>query len=452
MHLWNDYEGKTIADAYPLKKLLRPEGRSAFFITPSKDGKLDVIRLTESLNDEHEMLERWRQVSEVHQPNLVTIKSFGKTTFDGVRLAYALMESPDANLADILKERPLTPAETTEVALSVAAALSALHATDLIHTQVAAANVVATGEVIKLRSDCIRECIPDPEFNPPSECQALRQRDVHDLGLLLLECLTLDRNPGLSGRLPAPFHQVIPKAVDGSWGLAEIVSKLAPPAPTPAPAPAVSPEKASQNGAAQPVPSATKPQPATLPAAAPVAETKPTAEPAEAPLRMHTPQLHRVEADTAAPSLFANRWLPIGGAAALLLILCIWLLNRASSHSPTVSAPTPVAQTTTATPAPTVSEPAPTPAAPPPAPVAAAPQPGWHVIAYTFNREAQAQIRIQALEKQHPGLNPQLFTPTSRSPYLVALGGAMSQREAEAVRNRARRSGLPRDTFVRLYK
>ncbi len=164
---------------------------------------------------------------------------------------------------------------------------------------------------------------------------------------------------------------------------------------------------------------------------------------------MHTPQLHRVEADTPAPSLFANRWLPIGGAATLLLILCIWLLNRVSTHQPTVSAPTPVAQTAATTPTPAVAEPAP---APPPAPVAAAAQPGWHVIAYTFNREAQAQTRIAALAKQHPGLNPQLFTPTSRGPYLVALGGAMSQREAEAVRNRARRSGLPRDTFARLYK
>ncbi|WP_162539512.1 protein kinase [Granulicella sp. WH15] len=444
MHLWNDYEGQIIADAYPLKKLLRPEGRSAFFITPSKDGNLDVIRLTESLNDEHEMLALWRQVSEVHQPNLVTIKSFGKTTFDGVRLTYALMESPDANLADILKERPLTPAETTEVALSVAAALSALHATSLIHTQVAAANVVATGEVIKLRSDCVRECIPDPEFNPPAECQALRQRDVHDLGLLLLECLTLDRNPGLSGRLPAPFHQVIPKAVDGSWGLAEIVSKLAPPAPTPAPTPAVSAEKAAQNGAAQPTPSATKPQPATPP----VVETKPAAEPAEAPLRMQTPHLHRVETESPEePFRLARRWLPIG-AAGLILILCIWLLNRHSSPKPTV---TPALQTE----APAAAAPAPEPA-PTPQPTTAAPattsQPGWHVIAYTFNHEDQAQIRIQAIEKQHPGLNPQLFTPTGRSPYFVALGGVMSQREAEAVRNRARRSGLPLDTFSRFYK
>jgi hypothetical protein len=231
MHLWTDYEGKTIAEAYPLEKLLRPEGRSAFFATRNGTGKPNVIRLTESLNDEHEMLERWRQVSQVHQENLVAIRSFGQTTFDGVPLAYALMEPTDANLAEILAERPLTSAETREVAISLVAALSALHDTGLIHEHIEPANVLASGEVIKLRSDCVRECAGDPEFTAP--CEVLKQRDVHDLGLLLLRCLTLEKQWNPSIRLAAPFQTVIPRALDGTWGLQEIANALQPPAIAP---------------------------------------------------------------------------------------------------------------------------------------------------------------------------------------------------------------------------
>src|ERR1700712_563338 len=102
MHLWSDYEGKTIADAYPLGQLIRPEGRSAFFATSNGTGVPAVIRLTESLNDEAEM----------KQEHLVTIRKYGRTKFESTPLAYALMEPSDGSLAEILRERPLTPIET----------------------------------------------------------------------------------------------------------------------------------------------------------------------------------------------------------------------------------------------------------------------------------------------------------------------------------------------------
>src|SRR5438309_5345936 len=119
MQLWNDYEGKTIADTYSLGPLLRPEGRSALFALPKGEEAPAVIRLTESINDEGLILSNWKRVSEVHQENLVAIKRFGETTFEGTPLAYAVMEPADANLADLLKERPLTVAETMQIATSL---------------------------------------------------------------------------------------------------------------------------------------------------------------------------------------------------------------------------------------------------------------------------------------------------------------------------------------------
>src|ERR1700709_1366963 len=62
MELWTEYEGRTIDGAFPLKKLLLPEGRSAFFSTSNGKGVPTVIRLIASHFDEEEILARWRGV------------------------------------------------------------------------------------------------------------------------------------------------------------------------------------------------------------------------------------------------------------------------------------------------------------------------------------------------------------------------------------------------------
>ncbi|MDP9039074.1 MAG: SPOR domain-containing protein, partial [Acidobacteriota bacterium] len=78
-------------------------------------------------------------------------------------------------------------------------------------------------------------------------------------------------------------------------------------------------------------------------------------------------------------------------------------------------------------------------------------QPGWYVVAYTFNHQEQALKRASAIVRRYPFLHPEVIAPNGRTPYLIALGGAMSRNEAETIRERARRVGLPRDTFVRNY-
>ena len=151
----------------------------------------------------------------------------------------------------------------------------------------------------------------------------------------------------------------------------------------------------------------------------------------------------------------ANPWL-LMAAAALVLILGIWVFSSSRSAStPPVSAS--LDNAATAHPAAPVVVAAPSVSAQAPAaPVAVAgptdPQPGWHVIAYTFNHENQAWTRIAALKKAHPDLNARLFHPSGRAPFYVAIGGSMSQSEAESIRNRARHMGLPRDTFARFYQ
>jgi hypothetical protein len=447
MHLWNDYEGKTIANIFSLGSLVRPEGRSALFALSGGAEAPALIRLTESINDESQMLACWSRVSQVKQENLVVIKRFGETTFEGTPLTYAVMEPADANLDDLLKERPLTPAEAIQVATSLVAALRALHAKNLVHGHIVAGNVLAVGETVKLRGDCVRECVVDGEFTTPEDCARMMQRDVHDLALLLLRVLTLETQlkPGL--KLAEPFNRIIPSAVEGAWGLAEIDRALPRPAPSAPPA-------AKQAALAQP---AKAPTAASTVPVQPQLNFAPAAEKPAPAGAQHDNPLHfqrRVDAGTRSNN---RRATILAGLAVVATLVVVMLVHFSGSSSKNPPAP---AQGVVSQPAPQVVVRTP-PAAHVASPAAArvtgnaavsATQAGWYVIAYTFNRADQAAIRVAAIAKKDPSLQPKIVAPGGHSPYLIALGGPMSRPQAEALQKRARDSGLPRDTFVRNYK
>ena len=202
MHLWTEYVGNTL-EGYPLDRLSRSEGRSAFFATTA-DGQPALLRLTEAHFDDGELIGRWQKIAKVKNPGLQAIWSSGQTVFDGVSLAYCVLEPSDASLSEVLRERVLEADEAVEVADAVAGALAALHAAGLVHGHVDAINVFAVGEAVKLRSDCARECMGDFEADTPDAREALRQRDVHDLGMLLRRCLTPQWQESTAMQLPSP--------------------------------------------------------------------------------------------------------------------------------------------------------------------------------------------------------------------------------------------------------
>jgi eukaryotic-like serine/threonine-protein kinase len=431
MQLWNDYEGKTIADKYPLGPLVRPEGRSALFQVSAGAEAPAVIRLTEAINDEGQMMACWSRVAAVKQDNLVAIKRFGETNFEGIQLTYAVMEPSDANLADLLKQRPLTCQEATQVATSVVAALSALHAKSLVHEHIDATAILAVGETVKLRADCVRECVVEPGFTTMEDCMRVMQGDVYDLAVVLLRALTLEKRLTPSTKLPAPFDRIIPNAMNGAWGLQEIAEALA---PTPVPA--------------KPV----VPQPAATVAA-------PSAVPAKEEAGPDTPLLYRRRNDVG--TLEINRTRPLWVALAIAAVIAVALFLRAGISKP-ASQPQAAATPAVAPVRPAIATPAPV-RTPTPIPAQAAQptraaglvsrmQAGWYVVAYTFNRQQQAISRAAAIAQKNPSLHPEVIAPGGHAPFLVALGGPMTRPDAENTRSRARQAGLPRDTFVQNYK
>lgn len=413
MQLWNEYEGRIVADQFPLKKLLEPEGRSAFFSTTNGSGAPAVIRLIEAHFDEPEILSRWTAVSKIDQQNLIKLKKFGQTTLDETALLYAVMEPTDASLADILKERPLSTKEAMQIATSLVPALEALHASNLVHEHLQPANVLAVGEVVKLRSDCIREA---PEGSEANEAKA---RDVRDLATVLLQALTQQRALSAGTTLPAPFNEIVTHGISGAWGLPQIVAALSP-VPTPA-----------KQTAPAPTPSPTK----SATYAAPV-----TTEPVK---RSVVPVVTNDKPRRVLP------WTTIAAAVIVALFIGWHFLHKTPAAIPTLA--TMPSQTT-----PTVAaakEAAPSATATPSAGFSPAtgPRTQWRVVAYTYNHEDQAQDKVAQIISKHSGLNPEVFAPKGHAPYLVTVGGGMNRDDALAFRRKARAEGLPRDTYAQNF-
>jgi eukaryotic-like serine/threonine-protein kinase len=440
MNLWTEYEGRTIDGAYPLTKLIQPEGRSAFFSTSNGTGKPTVIRLIESHFDGDEILTRWRGVEALKHPNLVKLKSFGHVTVDETSLVYAVMEPVDANLGAMLRERRLTESETKQVAMSLLAALEALHSNGFVHEHVVAENVLAVGEEIKLRSDCIREALEGEDGI------ALKRKDVRDYATVLLEALTqqrtLDAMRGMP--LPAPFEQIVRKGMSGEWGLAQIGTALK----TPTIAQAV-----ARAAAIAEAPAIEKPVAAASPAAPPLA-TPPSVA-----------RRIRVPVDDEKRGLGARGI--AYGVGTLLIVLLLWFFMRGRSGGSNVPASeatapaapvahrdVPVAATrSTATNAAASASPVSAKASSPAAQPASGDSYGrWRVIAFTYSQEEQARQKAAAIAQEHPDLSPTVFTPNGRSPYLVTLGGTMSRQDAFAFSGKAKREGMPKDTYAQNYR
>jgi len=430
MNLWTEYEGRTIDGAFPLIKLIRPEGRSAFFSTPNGSGAPTVIRLIESHFDGEDILVRWRGVSALNHPNLVKLKKFGHVVVDETPLVYTVMETVDGNLGEILQVRRLTVEETREIATSLLAAIEALHASGFVHEHVEPANVMAVGEVIKLRSDCIREALEGEEG------AALKRKDVRDYAVVLLEALTQKKT--LDGPLPAPFDEIVRKGMKGEWGLAQIGVALRAKAKEPAQQVARPVEKAQ------------------------VKVETPTAAPG--PMVAQVPEARRVQVPIDEELQGGRRWIAYVVGAMVIVLLLVWYFASGRSTGsndaakPNVGA-TPVAQESE--PAATVAEPKPASGVPgaavstplPAVQNAEGPTRGtWTVIAFTYNREDQAKQKAAEIAQAHPDLNPTVFAPTGHGPFVVALGGMMSKQDAFALSGKAKREGMPKDIYAQNYR
>jgi hypothetical protein len=446
MELWTEYEGRTIDGAFPLKKLLLPQGRSAFFSTSNGKGIATVIRLIACHFDEEEILARWRAVKALGHPNILRIEQYGQLVLDETTVVYAVIEPVDANLAEVIARQRLTVAEARQLASSLASALEALHMHGFVHEHVEPANVFAVGEVVKLRGDCIRET-PEGESGLNA-----KRRDIHDLALVLLRALTQAETIEAATRvrpLPAPFDEVVRNGLSGAWGLGQITAALNPSGPAASPVTTRPVERKDADKAS---------------AEATSGRVAPEPRPMMGKFVPLTARPLFLTEDGGGRSLPSAKWLAVVGLAVLLVFWLIWHVTHVrpanrqvatQESSATASSGSGKAGTADAGTGQTgtgrTAKPDPAGKKPLPAQENAGVGEQWRVVAFTYNHADQAQKKVETIAHKHADLRPEVFTSTGHAPYLVTVGGVMYRDQAFAYAQKMRRLGLPRDTYAQNY-
>jgi eukaryotic-like serine/threonine-protein kinase len=450
MQFWNELEGRTIDGVYPLRRLVRSEGRHAWFETETAEPEAGpaTISLTEAATDADEVLERLHAAQQLKHPNLVNITKVGQVRVDTTLVIYAVMEHIEQSLSDVLQSQALSPEEGREVAEALVSSLTAIHQQGMSHGRVEAASVLATEETVKLRSDCLHT-------NPAGQAD-----DVAAIGVTLFHAFTqrkaLSATDAQINRIPAPFAEIIRNSFGRKWTLAQISNALKPvlpvasviPQPTaPAPAPPAPPPVAASPAPAAPRAPVSTPPPAYRPAAPEVSLRK-------------TPRFDEDE-----EPVKQKPWLLYGGLGVVLLAIIGWLLLRPHPVQAPVETPNPPVQATAPAPPPQAAPVVP--AAKPPAAkpsqsasaarsaAATAPADGrtvWRVVAYTYRGQTKASDMVAKISGKHSDLDAEVFSPPGRGTvYLVTVGGAMDHDAAVKMRDKAQREGLPADSYVQNF-
>ncbi len=439
MPLWNELEGQTL-NGLTLRKLLRSEGRTAWFSIEDPEGQPAVLSVFEALNDEDSVQARLDAAARVQHPNLLILRSTGRGRLEDESLVYAVMEPFDQTLAEVLRDRTLTPDEAREVVDNLLSALESVEAAGLHHGHVDASGVLGVGDNIKLRSDCLM-----PRRN---------QSDAAALSALIYNALTGRRYSSERDalQLPAPFATLVRAGVGTNGSLAAMRRVLNGPA--------------AANGTAAA---------ASSPAADPSTE-----RPAKAVAKAGAPPRTALRDEPE-----ARRKHP-GIAVAAIIIMAVVLaifwyeLKRPTPHVP-ISGEAPSASSKPQSPAAATADVAPA-AAPvgdaagamgapetvrPAARPSAAKTPAatatatasqgsersvWHVVVYTYTHESAAQRKAAEMAAQYPQFQPQVFSPTGHAPFLVVLGGGMNRQDAFTRREAALAAGLPKDTYAQNYR
>ena len=483
MVLWTDLEDTVVADRWRLTRLIRPEGRIAWFQAATAEGKPVMLSITETLNDDDELLARLRAASEIRHPNLIRILDAVASRIDDSPVVIAAMEMTEENLDDVLRDRALSPAEAQVVLDALVQGIAAIHARGLVHARMEPSSVLAIGDLIKVRTDCL--LIPENGF------AAAAAANVQGVGRIATRAVTrrdpFDENDPVVQLLPDPMARAVRRALSGHARIDEIASLAGIriiPARDPEPEPKQpAPLSVGSAAAAPQAHSAEAPKPLgekvaarveSKLAAPPGAPQSPSAAIASAPAAAGN--VAASHADARQPNLFdasgarhdLSRLLlddeedepawrqqltkprVLVGAAVILLITIVALyalLHRTPAKNAHQADAAPVVVTQQAH----SSAVKPVPAAHAKAP-AEAPQAGWRVIVYTYDRQADAQHKADSLAQKYPQLQPGIFSLHGRSPWMVTLGGVMSKDQASAFRKQAVHLGLPRDTYAQNFR
>jgi TonB family protein len=221
------WEGQIVEGIFPLRQYLGGSDHSAVFLTEHGAGepKKAAIKLFPAdPATADSQLASWEFASQLSHPNLLRIFRVGRCRLGGDDLLYLVMEYAEEDLADILPQRALTAEETRDMLFPVLDALEYLHGKGFVHGDLKPANILASGDHLKLSSDAISRIGESASkrasaYDAPEAASGMLTpaADVWSLGMTLIEVLTQhlpewqsgpNREPVVPANLPAPFLEI----------------------------------------------------------------------------------------------------------------------------------------------------------------------------------------------------------------------------------------------------
>ncbi len=339
---------------------------------------------------ERDAVTQWSQAMGLSHPNLLRLYAAGTSVVDGRKVAWVVMERADESLAGVLAERALTEDEVREMLLPIVSALRYLHKSGYAHGALKPSNVFAVRDQLKLTTDNAVQVADG----------GAAEEDMRALGLLIVSALRSNA-ASISVSSAGSFTDIVEHCLEPDpakrW-TADLVS-------------------ARLNGQGD------------APQFAPAPEIEPAVA-AEA-----------VEEEPPAQSF--PKWI-VAGLAALVLVILLWAVVRKGDSPPATPVPAPVVVHQ----APPVAAPAPI--APSVPHAVGRKAGGWSVIVAAYRSQTAAEKRMRSMASKWRGFHVSILQrKNERAPYLIVLGENLSENEAESLRQRAVRAGLPHDTYIK---
>jgi TonB family protein len=245
------WEGQSVAGVFPLRQYLGESDHSAVFLTEYGEGEPQkaAIKLVSADPATAELrLSNWKLAAQLSHPNLLRLFRTGRCSLEGNELLYLVMEFAEENLAEILPQRALSGDETRDMLCPVLDALEYLHGKGFTHGDLKPANILASGDSLKLSSDTISR-IGEAQavarkadaYDPPEAVSGLLTpaTDVWSLGMTLVEVMTQrlpdwqpgsQREPVVPATMAAPFQEIARQCLrlepHRRIGIADIAARL----------------------------------------------------------------------------------------------------------------------------------------------------------------------------------------------------------------------------------
>ena len=262
---WKQWEGQILDGKFELLRYLGESQHGAVFLTERREGERPAEAAVKIIPAEVEksglQLSRWQMAAQLSHPHLIPLYEMGRAELGGAPLVYAVMECAEENLAQVLPGRALTAAEARDMLVSVVDVLLYLHRKGFVHGHIKPANIMASGEQLKVSSDGIcragesadslgmQDAYDAPEnfsSHPPMSRSMSPAGDVWSLGITLVETLTQNLpaartaeqlEPALPRSLQEPFLDIARHCLNlqpsSRWTVDQIATRLEGRAPVP---------------------------------------------------------------------------------------------------------------------------------------------------------------------------------------------------------------------------